>query len=398
MDVERIIRNAIVAVLNKNPFYGHIVCQFPKVFTDSIPTLAVGKSDKDGLLVNLYVNPSYVEDVYSRVGKEQAFYHFTEVIKHEILHVVFRHLFLDKPDKQRQRIATELAVNSFLNRSKLVDKGIFPEDYKLKDRLGFDVYYNSLPDMKNKPELPKNNTGKKGEPLDSHDLWKNIANDEQTEMILKDIVRKAYDTVKSTNQWGNTPAEVLEAVQKQLEPKENKVPWQVVLREFIASSSETILNYTNKKTSKRYGTRPGTKKEDTLNLAIGIDTSGSVDLRTIEMFFSEIHWIAKSNVKITVFECDCTIHREYSFRYWDKSSVSGRGGTDLEPVFKEISSRKFDALIYFTDAEAPTIKTNYNIPTMFVIGGCSYHTSRKTLPYPADIVFRVHENGEVESW
>ena len=398
MDVERIIRNAIVDVLNKDPFYGHIVCQFPKVFTDSIPTLAVGKSDKDGLLVNLYVNPSYVEDVYSRVGKEQAFDHLTEVIKHEILHVVFRHLFLDKPDKQRQQIATELAVNSFLNRSKLVDKGIFPEDYKLKDRLGFDVYYNSLPDMKNKPELSKNNTGKKGEPLDSHDLWKNIANDEQTEMILKDIVRKAYDTVKSTNQWGNTPAEVLEAVQKQLEPKENKVPWQVVLREFIASSSETILNYTNKKTSKRYGTRPGTKKEDTLNLAIGIDTSGSVDLRTIEMFFSEIHWIAKNNVKITVFECDCAIHREYPFRCWDKNSVSGRGGTDLEPVFKEISSRKFDALIYFTDAEAPTIKTNYNIPTMFVIGGRSYHTSRKTLPYPADIVFRVHENGEVESW
>ena len=398
MDVERIIRNAIVAVLNKDPFYGHIVCQFPKVFTDSIPTLAVGKSDKDGLLVNLYVNPSYVEDVYSRVGKEQAFAHFTEVIKHEILHVVFRHLFLDKPDKQRQQIATELAVNSFLNRSNLVDKGIFPEDYKLKDRLGFDVYYNSLPDMKNNPESPKNNTGKKGEPLDSHDLWKNIANDEQTEMILKDIVRKAYDTVKSTNQWGNTPAEVLEAVQKQLEPKENKVPWQVVLREFIASSSETILNYTNKKTSKRYGTRPGTKKEDTLNLAIGIDTSGSVDLRTIEMFFSEIHWIAKNNVKITVFECDCAIHREYPFRCWDKNSVSGRGGTDLEPVFKEISSRKFDALIYFTDAEAPTIKTNYNIPTMFVIGGRSYHTSRKTLPYLADIVFRVHENGEVESW
>ena len=329
MDVERIIRNAIVAVLNKNPFYGHIVCQFPKVFTDSIPTLAVGKSDKDGLLVNLYVNPSYVEDVYSRVGKEQAFEHFTEVIKHEILHVVFRHLFLAKPDKQRQQIATELAVNSFLNRSNLVDKGIFPEDYKLKNRLGFDVYYNSLPDMKNKPELPKNNTGKKGEPLDSHDLWKNVENDEQTEMILKDIVRKAYDTVKSTNQWGNTPAEVLEAVQKQLEPKENKVPWQVVLREFIASSSETILNYTNKKTSKRYGTRPGTKKEDTLNLAIGIDTSGSVDLRTIEMFFSEIHWIAKNNVEITVFECDCAIHREYPFRYWDKNSVSGRGGTDL---------------------------------------------------------------------
>ena len=51
-----------------------------------------------------------------------------------------------------------------------------------------------------------------------------------------------------------------------------------------------------------------------------------------------------------------------------------------------------------SDDGVKTIKTNYNIPTMFVIGGCSYHTSRKTLPYPADIVFRVHENGEVESW
>ncbi|MBO4631032.1 MAG: hypothetical protein J5858_03830 [Lentisphaeria bacterium] len=54
------------------------------------------------------------------------------------------------------------------------------------------------------------------------------------------------------------------------------------------------------------------------------------------------------------------------FRVFD-GSVKGRGGTDLEPVFKEASERHFDALIYFTDAFAPKVKENYSIP---VLGDC----------------------------
>ena len=69
---------------------------------------------------------------------------------------------------------------------------------------------------------------------------------------------------------------------------------EVVLKDFIASSSENVLDYTMKRKSKRYDTRPGTKKDDVLNVAIGIDTSGSIDEEMLKMFFNELRWIDKS--------------------------------------------------------------------------------------------------------
>lgn len=390
MNVERIIRNVIVAVLREQPFYGHIISQLPKIYTDKIPTLAVGKSNAEGLLINLYINPDYVEKIYSQTTKEQAFNHFVEVIKHEILHIVFQHLYIKKPDVERQKIAMELSVNSYINTQNLVTKGIYPEDYKFSRKLGFEEYYNMLPQSPSVPEMKQY--------LDSHDLWRNLDEKESSKLLLKDIIKKAKEAAQNTSQWGNLPDEIREQIDLLFEKKEELIPWQTILRNFLVSSSENILGYTNKRISKRYKTRPGTYKEETLNLAIGIDTSGSVNLRTIEMFFNELYWISKNNVEITVFECDCKIQREYPFKHWSGREISGRGGTDLEPVFKEAAERKFDALIYFTDGEAPAITTDYNIPTMFVISGFSCHENRDTLPYPANIVFRVYNEDKVENW
>ena len=125
------------------------------------------------------------------------------------------------------------------------------------------------------------------------------------------------------------------------------------------------------------------------------DTSASIDQDSLKMFFSEIQWIAKGNSNVTVFECDAQIQREYSFREFD-GSVKGRGGTDLEPVFKEASERHFDALIYFTDAFAPKVKENYSIPVLLVVNNSYFNGQKEAIPYPADIVFQViGENVEV---
>lgn len=390
MNVERIIRNVIVAILREQPFYGHIISQLPKVYTNKIPTLAVGKASSEGLLINLYINPDYVEQIYSQTSREQAFNHFVEVVKHEILHIVFQHLYIKKPDTERQKIAMELSVNSYINTQNLVCKGIYPEDYNFPSKLGFEEYYKLLPQS---PLAPEEN-----QYLDSHDLWNNLDEKESSKLLLKDIIKKAAEAAQNTSQWGNLPSEIREQIGSFLEQKEEMIPWQTVLKNFVSSSSESILGYTNKRISRRYKTRPGTFKEETLNLAIGIDTSGSVDLRTIETFFNELYWISRNNVEITVFECDCKIRKEYPFKHWQGNEISGRGGTDLEPVFKEAAKRRFDALIYFTDGEAPTITTDYNIPTVFVISGRSYHKNRETLPYKADIVFRAYNESNIEIW
>ena len=43
---------------------------------------------------------------------------------------------------------------------------------------------------------------------------------------------------------------------------------------FVASCAESVLDYTVKRISRRYGTRPGTRKGDVLNIAVAVDTSG----------------------------------------------------------------------------------------------------------------------------
>lgn len=405
MDVQKTISRACVELLKKNPFYGHIITQFPKILTNRIPTLAVGKSDSEGLLVNLYINPEYVEKLYHDFPKEKAFYHLVEVVKHETLHVVFSHLMLKKPNKQALNIACELSVNSYVDKQALVQKGIYASDFGFKERLGVEEYYKLLDTEKQKESDEKETTDGNGEDktpgemLDSHSTWEAINSDDvKTEVFLKDVIMKAKEATIKTGGWGSLPGEIIDAIDTLLEIQEEKIPWQVVLKDFIASASDSVLDYTNKRISKRFGTRPGTKKEDSLKLAIGIDTSGSIDNKTLEMFFAELQWIAKSNSEITVFECDCTIGREYPFRAFDGSGITGRGGTDLEPVIKEASDRRFDALIYFTDGEAPAISIDYNIPVLFVISGWTYHRDRSTLSYPAQVVFHVLENGEVEIW
>jgi len=157
---------------------------------------------------------------------------------------------------------------------------------------------------------------------------------------------------------------------------------------------ESNLDYTIKRRSRRYGTRPGTKKVDVLNLAIGIDTSGSISNEQLMMFFNELYWIDKNGANITVFECDTQIHREYPYSQFD-GNISGRGGTDLEPVLERVSNDKFDALIFFTDFYTSEIKKNYGIPCLWVLSECSM--SREEFPYKWGHFIKVNHDGTIEA-
>lgn len=422
MDVEKIVRNAVIDLLGENPFFGHIVCQFPKVYTDAVGTLAVGRQ-KDGSLINLYVNPRYIEGIFNSSDHHAAYRHMVEVLKHEILHVVFRHPWVKCPDVYARNIACELSVNSYIDRDRLIDRGVFPEDFGWQRELGFDAYY-ALLHKENSQQQEQPGKGKSGrnktsgsngggsgndspgigdgsssgdgseECLDDHGTWSTLDDSEGTEILLKDIVRKAHDIAKSSSSWGDMPASLRREVEGMVESRQSQIPWQVVLREFVLSSSETVLSYTNRRISRRFGTRPGTRKEDTVNLAVGIDVSGSIDYRMLGFFFSELDSICRQGVQATVFEADTEIKREYPYSQLDTSSITGGGGTDLEPIIKEADARRFDVLVYFTDGYAPVIETAYSIPVIFVICGRSLHTTRKELPYPCRLAFLISNDEE----
>lgn len=412
MNIEAAITSASILMLNKLPLLQYIYRQLPQIYTTDIPTLAVGKHPSQFLL-HLYINPDYVEGIINKFGWQTARRHFSWVLTHEMLHVVYKHCFLPVPKSRARELACECVVNSYVNREELApdNKGIFPEDYKLPKEQGFFEYYDYF--LKNFPPSSSNSLleasngngdedgqivveidGKKLMTLDSHGKWDGMQDDNMAEEMVKNIIYQAKNTCERNNSWGSMPASIRETVDALLHKEKPMVDWETALRDFVASSSETEISWTNKRISERFGTRPGIRLYEKLRIAVGIDTSGSIDHNTLKMFFSELYWIAKYNAQITIYECDCKIGRSYPFEEFDEEklkSTTGGGGTDLEPVIKEASERGFDALIYFTDAMAPTIQKNYNIPTLLVVTEDGWHVDRKNLPYPAQMVFYVKD-------
>ena len=226
--------------------------------------------------------------------------------------------------------------------------------------------------------------------LDSHDKWNAVAGDELTNAMVKDIIRKAHEDCSRVNNWGDLPGEIKEVIQEALVVEKEIIPWEVVLKNFIASSSENVLGYTMKRKSKRYDTRPGTKKDDILSVAIGIDTSGSIDNEMLKIFFRELHWIDKTGTKMTVFEWDTQVNREYDFHDFD-GTVSGRGGTDPTDFLEKVSERKFDCVIIFTDMGFADIEKQYNIPMMWVCDRGGYDFDEDyNFPVKEGIIMKVN--------
>lgn len=406
IDIERFMTYVRISMLRTHCFYGHILTQLPTIYsTTEVPTLGVGKNSPDEIVVKLFVNPEYVESIinFTNGNEEKSVNHFVEVLKHEVHHLIFGHLSFDLPDKQRQTIAAECSVNSYVNRYNLISTngekpGVFAEDFGFESKLSLKEYYDLLNNNEKYQQMMFNSVcakeGENNNSIDSHEKWKAISSDSISEEMIKDIVRQAAETCKQSNKWGNMPGELMNAIQDNFMQKKNIIPWQVVLKNFLASSSENILDYSMKRISKRFGTRPGTIKNDVLSVAIGIDTSGSISDGMLSIFFSELDAIAKTNTKMEIFEWDTEVQRRYDFREFD-GCVKGRGGTNPVPALEEMTSEKFDCIIMFTDFEFFDIDYECGVPILWVVN--NYYGSSwegKHLPVKEGIILEFNEKEE----
>lgn len=97
------------------------------------------------------------------------------------------------------------------------------------------------------------------------------------------------------------------------------------------------------------------------NVIVAVDTSGSVDEKTLNLFFGELKGILE-DVKpenIYVLWCDAKLHRvdqldrDADLLELKRKGAPGRGGTDFCPVFKHVEKMnvKVDALVYLTDGD-----------------------------------------------
>lgn len=370
LSVERELIKGIVDIARHKEFYGHVVQQLERVIvsdTHRVQTAAVGRIPGDRF-IKMYLSRKFFGDLFEKHGKQKGWTYMLGVLEHEIIHIVFGHLFLIFQDKTRGNVAKDLVVNGILPSDTLPEGHVHPEMYGFERGKSSMWYYTHLQDNKTYQKQCANGDfgvgGIMSHIMSSHGMWEDVKDDMVSKEFAKDIVRKAKELCNKN--YGDVPGAVLQQIDDLLKTEKAIVPWGKVLRMFVASCAESILDYTVKRISRRYGTRPGTRKGDVLNIAVAVDTSGSISDQQLAIFFNEIKWIWKNGAKITVYEADCTVCAVYPFKGKFNGKVHGRGGTDLEPVLKEVEG-KYDALIYFTDFYAPEITHRYKIPTLWVL-------------------------------
>ena len=106
---------------------------------------------------------------------------------------------------------------------------------------------------------------------------------------------------------------------------------------------------------------PGFKVKPRQRLVLAMDTSGSVGAEELGAFVEEMRHLWRTGAQIEVIECDAAVQRTYRFCGQPPTSVAGGGGTCFDPALELANRWMPDALVCFTDgnAPAPTVAPRY---------------------------------------
>ena len=375
------------------PFYAHFFSGLVKKVGFEGETLTVAYHNE---MMMLFVNPvfwkNYLPSELYKLG----------VVKHEILHIVFKHIFRyqDFKNKILFNIAADIVVNQYILRKHLIDGAVFLEDFPdLNFEKDQDVkyYYQKLLDfyesrIQSGFQDDNNASWNKLKSLmdqnqeihQKHIFWKDLENMSNAEKeILESAINQAIENAIQKGKpeiYGNFPVglkQYLKEFQLNLKPVVN---WRRILRIFSNNSVKTEIRNTLRRPSNRYGTNPGIKVKKKQKILIAIDTSGSIMLDELKAFFSEVYHIWKMGAEIMVTECDTKIHHTYHYSGKTPTQITGRGGTNFEePILYANTVYHPDALIYFTDGFGPVPDIQSNCPLLWLISSNGAKTEEMKL-------------------
>jgi predicted metal-dependent peptidase len=349
--VDPIIDKIIVArvgLLLRHPFFGNLATRLQiKEASDWLPTAAT-----DGR--NIFFNREFFTPL---TVKQVEF-----VIAHEILHAVFDHMTrCEGRDRKLFNIACDFAVNGQIVRDRIGDHNlpdikIFhdPKYYGMGAEQIYDELYDKYDDEQLAAlgqmldeHLDPEGGGKDGQPRYTKEELKQIRDE------MREAVMQAAQAAGS----GNVPASVARMIKELTEPKMN---WREILRQQIQSTIKNDYTFMrpNRKGWHMSAILPGTNYDETIDICISIDMSGSIGDEQAKDFMSEIKGIMEEykdfNIKIWCF--DTSVYNEADFNGYTMDEFMnyepmGGGGTDFDANWtymkeNQIQPKKF---IMFTD-------------------------------------------------
>ena len=375
---------ARVGLLLRHPFFGNMATRLKiEACDDWCPTAAT-----DGR--HLYFNTQFFNALSN---KEIEF-----VIAHEILHCVFDHL-TRREDRNPKlfNISADYIVNNLLVRDRIGEKPALIDcfqDFRYDSWTSEEVYDDLFKEAeKNGKEF----LDQLGELLDEHLDWEGDDQDGKNgkdgknkkkgpPKYSKEELRKIKEEIKegmmSAAQAagaGNLPGEIKRMIKDLTDPKMN---WREILRQQIQS---TIRNdYTFSRPSRKAwhtgAILPGMNFDETIDICIAIDMSGSIGNDQAQDFLSEVKGIMDEykeyNIKLWCF--DTKVYNEEDF-----SSDSGANLTD----YKIMGGGGTDF-----DCNWEYMKENDIVPKKFIMFTDGYPWSSWGDEDYCDTVFIIHSN------
>ena len=349
--IDPIIDKIIVArvgLLLRHPFFGNMATRLKiQEASDWCMTAAT-----DGR--SIFFNREFFE---KKTVKEVEF-----IIAHEILHNVFDHMGrTEGRNRKIFNIAADYCVNGQLVRDRIGEQ---PKEIKIFHDpkyygMGAEEIYDKIFEEMDDQELDA-----LGQLLDEHVDWEKDGNGQGKPQYTKEELKQIRDEMREAVMQaaqaagaGNVPASIARMIKELTEPKMN---WREILRQQIQSTIKNDYTFMrpNRKGWHMNAILPGTNYDETIDICVAIDMSGSIGDEQAKDFLSEIKGIMQEykDFKIKLWCFDTKVYNEqdydgYSMDDFDNYEVMGGGGTEFDANWdymkeNQIQPKKF---IMFTD-------------------------------------------------
>lgn len=332
-------------------FYASILFKMPMIEKDDIDTMATdGKS--------IFFN----EEWSNTLTEEELDF----VRCHEGMHRVLRHhLRVQDRDSTLWNIATDYAINSILKKSgmKMPKDGLYDAKY---DGMSAESIYKSIEQNADTREVPK--------PCNWGQVNPNESMTEEQIKAEENMIRAEVTmAVQGAKDVGNLPSDIKSIIQ---EIERSQVDWSSVIRRVVGGDQPE--DYTYRRPNRRalhcfdmYN--PSTMKMSCGDVAVWVDTSGSVSTKEKKHALGELQAIAEDMQpnSITIFYGDADVQNIERYERGDvidQLNSKGGGGTDPMPIFKYIDDNDLnvDSMVCITDMEFNNFPKHVDYPLLWV--------------------------------
>lgn len=369
MRARDLLIQARVAMLIKHDFWGKMATRMRLINADEwCGTLAT-----DGK--NFYYNSQFVLGLGNI---EKVIFGFA----HEVLHCIYDHIpRTGDRDKKLSNIAQDYVINADLvhfNVGQKIDEvdiiydpkyygwgfeEVYDELYKNAEKIDIDELFERLLDDHLEPGEGDAEDGDGDGDGDGggNDVSKKRPKltKGQREAIKEEMREAVLQAAQSGGGSGNLPGGIQRIVNNLTNPK---MDWRTLINMKIPSLQKNDFTYRriNKKYAQQGIIMPGLDQQESIDVCIAVDTSGSISQKTLEEQISEVLGIMDmyDEFTIRIWQFDTSV---YGYAEFTKDTandilnyeVKGGGGTDFDANWNFMKEEGIEPemFIMFTDGE-----------------------------------------------